>query len=406
MIKQIKRTYDRYCDLLEEKSLDTDFWTMPNLPSAELRCVWYIRNFKYYDARKELDKAIAENPSNLDLLLIRCELFLEISRYDLMLEDVKKVFELDPNNWEAYLYYSLYFFKGLYDAENALKNVELAISLAGNIYDLIIYQAIYLHELGRLLEELECYNAILKDRDKDYNATLNKAELFCDLGDFETSIRLINELMCKEPNDWLLNYYRAKVYIRSSEFKKAELDIHKIKRKYLQGYLNCLLLKKKGDLNNAIKCLRGILRPGELENYGYYELGEMYLSNGQIRRARILFTNLADIGNIDAVKILKKLGIRSKSGKAKWEYIKELYYKRGCRSLRKDDIYGALSCFDNILAMCKDDEKTLEKKRVAELSNKYHEEYFNEDDMYDCDLWGFEKYEDEFRKDEKRWKIK
>ena len=87
-----------------------------------------VQDYEYASAIEYFDKAILENPKNVDAYLERGAAKAELDKYESAIEDFNKAIELEPTNSDAYLGRAAVYSETGYN-ESSLKDLNKAVEL-------------------------------------------------------------------------------------------------------------------------------------------------------------------------------------------------------------------------------------------------------------------------------------
>ncbi len=176
---------------------------------------------RYKDSVASLNKAIAKQPNELDLLLKRASIYEEQTLYSEAVKDLDKVIksgdaDLKENAYESKA--NILSKQGKFD--EVLKAYDLELKVSTDDYYILLRKAYFLQRINKLKDAIiTCDKAIAID-DTDSSGFVFKTSILCDQGKYMDAIKLYKALLVKYqiPS---LNEYIARIYNRYTKYADA-----------------------------------------------------------------------------------------------------------------------------------------------------------------------------------------
>ena len=182
----------------------------------------------YYQGFHNTDKAmlciniaIQQHPKNIELLLKKSELELELGFLNDSLGTIDKALVLDPFNEDIYITKSV-IYSQLQNPKGSIKNLKKAIQLASDRKDELYIELAYEYQnIEDYDSTIKCLHAALKINPKNESGLYELAFCYDILNQFDESIKFYTRFLDEEPYSHVAWYNLGNTFCKIGDFDQA-----------------------------------------------------------------------------------------------------------------------------------------------------------------------------------------
>lgn len=248
----------------------------------------YMKNRDFEKAREPLERALEKSPDNLGTLNSLGTCYMALGKSEDAINAYKKALELNPKSVMAYF--------NIGSAYQIQQNHEMACEYFTKAIELeedegfITALAMSEVKLGRYESALKHYKQLALMCPGKENYKYNIVTCYEALGEFQTAIKMLEEMVYVNPKFTLPAQKLASLYIKTNQLMKAKeiydniLLKNKVTAEILHQY--AILSSSLCDTNTAEKMLKKVIRMNPEIAKAHKDLGIIYLNKRLFDYAR------------------------------------------------------------------------------------------------------------------------
>ena len=248
----------------------------------------YMKNRDFEKAREPLERALEKSPDNLGTLNSHGTCYMALGKSEDAINAYKKALELNPKSVMAYF--------NIGSAYQIQQNHEMACEYFTKAIELeedegfITALAMSEVKLGRYESALKHYKQLALMCPGKENYKYNIVTCYEALGEFQTAIKMLEEMVYVNPKFTLPAQKLASLYIKTNQLMKAKeiydniLLKNKVTAEILHQY--AILSSSLCDTDTAEKMLKKVIRMNPEIAKAHKDLGIIYLNKRLFDYAR------------------------------------------------------------------------------------------------------------------------
>lgn len=212
--------------LITDKRKALSFKAKEDIKYYYNQAVLKINNKDYINAEKFLNKSLAKDPYNKELLQLRANVLTELEKFKKAVKDYRTAIKIEPSNPILHYNMASALFK-MGKLEDAIASYDQAIALKKDYWLAILGRASANTLLKRYKPAVDDYNEVLELKTFFLPALKGRGVAKSLMNHYDEAIGDFSSVIELQPTDGLAHYYRGLAYISDNQLYKGCADLEK-----------------------------------------------------------------------------------------------------------------------------------------------------------------------------------